>query len=49
LSTSSSNTKFAEGLRSLGDMGFDNKEKNIQLMIKHNGDIMAVVQDLLNM
>jgi len=49
LSTSSSNNKFAEGLRSLEDMGFDKKEKNIQLMIKHNGDVMAVVQDLLNM
>jgi len=51
LGTSNNNnnsSKFADGIKSLEEMGFCEKEKNIQLMIKHNGDVMRVVQDLLN-
>jgi len=39
--------KFESGLDHLADMGFNNKEKNIQLMLKHGGDVLKVVQDLL--
>jgi hypothetical protein len=41
-------SKFEAGLRQIEEMGFCNKEKNIQLMIKNNGDVMKVIQDLLN-
>jgi len=46
--TNAANNKFQDGLRSLEEMGFIEKQKNVQLMIKHNGDVMAVVQELLN-
>ena len=39
--------KFEMGLVQLAEMGFHDKDKNIQLLVKHDADVMKVVQDLL--
>lgn len=40
--------KFVEALKQLEDMGFHNKQLNIELMRKFNGDVIKIVQELLN-
>jgi hypothetical protein len=39
--------KYESGLRSLKEMGFLDTEKNIELLVKHQGDVVAVVDELL--
>jgi len=41
-------TKFAEALKQIEDMGFHNKQLNVELMRKFNGDVIKIVQELLN-
>jgi len=38
---------FTAKLNQLNDMGFTNRERNINLLMKHKGDLVAVVKDLL--
>jgi len=40
-------TKFELALAQVEEMGFHEKDVNIQLLIKYNGDLLKVVQDLL--
>jgi len=38
---------FESKLKQLDEMGFSDRVKNISLLVKHNGDMLAVVRDLL--
>jgi len=38
---------FTAKLNQLNDMGFTNRERNIALLMRHKGDLVAVVKDLL--
>jgi len=38
---------FEVKLQQLEEMGFQNKPRNIELMVKYGGDMMQVVRDLL--
>jgi len=40
--------KLLESLATLETMGFSNKTKNVVLLVKHKGDILAVVKELLS-
>jgi hypothetical protein len=42
-------TEFEKKLFDLEEMGFSNRDTNIQLLIKHRNDMVLVVQDLLNL
>jgi len=39
---------FAVALKTLEDMGFTDKERNIKLLIKYKGDLVPTVRDLLD-
>eukprot|EP01091_Cochliopodium_minus_P020913 TRINITY_DN930_c0_g1_i1.p1 TRINITY_DN930_c0_g1~~TRINITY_DN930_c0_g1_i1.p1 ORF type:complete len:416 (-),score=150.99 TRINITY_DN930_c0_g1_i1:93-1340(-) len=39
---------FSKKLEDLETMGFDDRKKNIQLLVKNKGDIQLTIQDLLN-
>jgi hypothetical protein len=41
--------EFEEQLHLLGEMGFVNKEKNMELLKKYNGDLQSCVKDLILM
>jgi len=38
---------FEVKLKQLEDMGFSDKQRNVELMVKNNGDMLQVVRDLL--
>jgi len=40
--------RFEQKLEALQSMGFIDRETNIQLLLRHNGEIFPVIQDLLN-
>eukprot|EP01115_Flamella_aegyptia_P006016 TRINITY_DN25412_c0_g1_i1.p1 TRINITY_DN25412_c0_g1~~TRINITY_DN25412_c0_g1_i1.p1 ORF type:complete len:591 (+),score=214.67 TRINITY_DN25412_c0_g1_i1:72-1844(+) len=48
LTNSKINNKVENGLIQLEEMGFNNREKNIKLLVENNCDIMKVIQQLLN-
>jgi next-to-BRCA1 protein 1 len=39
--------RWAAELQSLADMGFSDKERNMSLLVQHNGDLNAVISGLL--
>jgi len=39
---------FEQKLEALAAMGFVDRERNIKLLVKHNGEIFPVIEDLLN-
>jgi len=39
---------FSKKLDDLATMGFDDRKRNIQLLVKNKGDIQLTIQDLLN-
>lgn len=39
--------RWAAELQSLTDMGFSDKERNVALLVQHNGDLNAVISSLL--
>jgi len=36
-------------LKQLEEMGFIDKELNVKLVLKHKGDIIQIVQELINL
>jgi len=45
---SKENNSFSKKLDDLFTMGFSDRKKNIQLLIKNKGDIHQTIQDLIN-
>jgi len=41
-------SSFEQKLKQLAEMGFTNRERNIKLLVKYNGDMLHVVKDLLD-
>jgi hypothetical protein len=45
----SENDRLADALAKLHEMGFTDRQKNIQLLEKHNGNVINVVQEYINL